>query len=394
MSIKSADRLGAVRPSVTHALSAKAQALRKQGKSVVHLGVGDPDFDMPFHIKAAAIDAIHEGYNKYMPSAGHADLKAAVCHRYQRDYGLLVKPEEVLIAAGGKQCLSAACFALLNPGDEVLIPTPYWVSYPDIVRLAGGIPVLIETKPEDRYLLKPDQLKKAITSKTKLLIFNTPNNPSGMAYGESDLVALSQVIEANPQLTVIDDGVYDMIMWAPEQYVNFRLSCPNIQNQVVLVNSLSKTYAMTGWRVGYSVQHPDLTKLMSVVESQTTTCVNGIAQMAAIEALSSKQDAVLKMVAQYKERYEYLFEHLTTMPGFSVQPTDGTFFLLPDVSEAIKRLGVKDDVAFCDYLLEKVHVVLLPGSACGMPGHARISFASSMDTLKEFIHRMEHLFCE
>jgi aspartate aminotransferase len=392
LSVQSADRLKSVRPSVTHALSAKAQALRKQGKSVVHLGVGDPDFDMPFHIKAASIDAIHEGYNKYMPGSGHKDLKEAVCLRYKRDCDLLVTPEEVLITAGAKQALSAACFALLNPGDEVIVPSPYWVSYLDVVQLAGGKPVVVKTTPEHRYLLTPEQLEAAITPKTKLLILNTPNNPSGMAYTEENLKALAAVIKKHPHLIVLDDAVYDVIMWNPDKYVNFRMTCPDIQDQVVLINSLSKTYAMTGWRVGYSVQHPDLTKLMGIVASQTTTCVNGIAQMAGVEALSGKQDAVKKMVAQYHERYTYLFEHVSTMPGFVLQPTDGTFFLLPDASGAIKFLGLKDDVALCAYLIEKVHVVLLPGSACGMPGHVRISFASSMETLKLFAQRMDSIF--
>jgi aspartate aminotransferase len=390
MSIRLSARVQAVRPSATLAITARAAALRAAGKDVIGLGAGEPDFDTPDHIKKAAIQAIKDGFTKYTPVDGIPGLKQAVIEKFRRDNDLTYTPEQILVSCGGKQSFFNLAQALLDPGDEVIIPAPYWVSYPDMSLLAGAVPVFINAPASQRFKITPAQLKGAITSKTRMVVLNSPSNPTGMAYSGQELAALGAVLEEYPRIIIATDDMYEHILWSQAPFVNILNACPGLYERTMVLNGVSKAYSMTGWRIGYAAGPAELIKAMKKVQSQSTSNPTSISQVAAQAALEGPQDCVQKMVTAFKERHDYVVDRLNAIPGVSCLPTDGTFYCFPSVQEAISRIdGVKNDLELAEHLIERAGVALVPGSAFGLQGHARISIATSMENLEKALDRTQ-----
>ena len=388
MELSLAQRVGRIKPSPTLAVTAKAAELKAQGKDVLSLGAGEPDFDTPEHIKEAAHKAIRDGKTKYTPAAGTPSLKQAIIAKMKRDNGLDYGPKQVIASVGGKQACYNLCQALLNDGDEAIIPAPYWVSYPDMVLLAGGKPVFIDTTAEARFKITPAQLEAAITPRTKLLWLNSPSNPSGMAYSKAELAALGEVLLKHPQVVIASDDMYEKILWSGEPFANIVNACPELYERTVVIHAVSKTYSMTGWRLGWSAGPDWLIGAMANIQSQSTSNPTSIAQDAAIAALTGDQSCVTEMTAAFRARHDKLVEGLAALPGVRCHPGDGTFYAFPDFSEAMSTAGFDDDVAFANHILEKAKVALVPGSAFGSPGCMRLSYATSDKVLDAAVERL------
>ncbi len=389
MTIKLAARVQAVKPSATLAVDARAKALKAAGKDVVVLGAGEPDFDTPDHIKEAAIVAIRQGFTKYTAVDGMPSLKAAVVSKFKRENALDYTPEQVLVSCGGKQSFFNLTLAVVDPGDEVVIPAPYWVSYPDIVLLAGGAPVLVHALAEQHFKISPVQLKAAMNDKTRLVVINSPSNPTGMSYSANELKALGAVLRNFPRALIATDDMYEHIRWDSAPFVNILNVCPDLAPRTLVLNGVSKAYAMTGWRIGYAGGPAEVIKAMTKIQSQSTSNPTSIAQVAAQAALEGPQDCIGVMTRAFKERHDHVVEQLNRIPGIECLPTDGTFYVFPRVQQAIERLpGVNNDLEFAEYLLEKVGVALVPGSAFGLAGHVRISIATSPSKLDQALERI------
>lgn len=390
MNIRLASRLNAVKPSPTLAVAAKAAALRAEGKDVIGLGTGEPDFDTPEHIKEAAIAAIRAGATKYTPVDGTPELKQAIIDKFQRDNGLNYTAGQILVSCGGKQSFYNLCQALLDDGDEVIIPAPYWVSYPDMVYLAGGKPVIVTTTLAQGLKLTPAQLEAAITPKTRLVVLNSPSNPTGVAYSSAELKGLAEVLRHYPNVLIATDDMYEHILWTPEPFHNILNVAPDLYDRTIVLNGVSKAYAMTGWRIGYAAGPQTLIQAMKKVQSQSTSNPAAPSQAAAVAALQGDQSCVKAMVSVFKRRHDYLWQRLQEIPGLECLPSDGTFYSFPFVGQVIEAIdGVNDDIQFAEFLLEKVGLALVPGSAFGAPGHVRLSFATDDDTLSQAIDRLE-----
>jgi len=392
MSIKLSTRVQAVRPSATLAVDARAKALKAAGKDVIGLGGGEPDFDTPDHIKEAAIAAIRNGFTKYTPVAGTPALKEAVVAKFRRENGLDYEPDQILVSCGGKQSFYNLAQAILDPGDEVVIPAPYWVSYPDMALLAGGAPVLVHASPEQELRITPTQLKAAMTEQTRLVVINSPSNPSGMAYTRDELAAMGEVLREFPRAVIATDDIYEHIRWDSGPFVNILNACPDLAPRTLVLNGVSKTYAMTGWRIGYAAGPKEIIQAMTKVQSQSTSNPTSISQVAAQAALEGPQDCLRTMVAAYKERRDYVVERLERMPGIQCLPTHGTFYVFPDVKGLIETLGtVSNDLDLAEFLIERIGVAVVPGSAFGLAGHVRISIATSRENLKQAMDRIESI---
>ena len=378
-----------IKPSPTGAVVARAAELRAEGRDVVSMGAGEPDFDTPQFVKEAAIKAINDGDTKYTPIDGTADLKAAIGRKFRRDNDLEYASDQILVSCGGKQSLFNLCIALLGPGDEAVIPAPYWVSYPDMVLLAGAEPVIVETGIEKGFKITPDQLAHAITGQTRLLFLNSPSNPTGASYSRSEIEALGEVLAGHPNIVIASDDMYEPIHWAEEPFVSFATARPDLYDRTITVNGVSKAYAMTGWRIGYAGGPTELISAMKTVQSQSTTNPCSISQAAARAALDGDQSCVADMARAYRERHDFLIPALNDIPGFECRPGDGAFYAFPRVTGAIEALGLADDTAFCEHLINEVAVALVPGSAFGGPGYVRLSFACSMNNLEEAVKRIE-----
>ena len=390
MDIQLSDRSLAIKPSPTLAVTNRAAELRAEGKDIIGLGAGEPDFDTPDHIKAAAIKAIEEGFTKYTAVDGTPALKQAIIQKFARDNQLEYQPSQILVSSGGKQSYFNMALALLNKGDEVVIPAPYWVSYPDMVTVAEGVPVIIETTPEQRYKISPEQLDAAITPKTRLVTLNSPSNPSGMAYSKAELEALAEVLLKHPDVLIATDDMYEHILWTEESFNNILTVCPDLYDRTIVLNGVSKAYSMTGWRIGYAGGPAKLIGAMKKIQSQSTSNPCSIAQRAAQAALEGPQDCVGEMVKAFKERHDYVVGALNEIDGVRCLPGDGTFYAFADLSEAIaKRDDVNNDVELAEKLLGEAGVAIVPGSAFGTPNHARLSFATSMDKLTEALARLK-----
>ncbi len=383
-----ADRIQLVKPSPTLAVAAKAAQMRAQGHDVIGLGTGEPDFDTPQHIKDAAIAAINAGFTKYTAVDGIPELKQAIKDKFKRDNGLDYQLNQILVSVGGKQSIYNLCQAFINDGDEAIIPAPYWVSYPDIVLLAGGVPVIIPTTPAQRYKITPQQLQAAITPRTKLFFINSPSNPSGIAYTFDELKALAEVLKPYPNILIATDDMYEHIQWS-HPFVNILDACPELYNRTIVLNGVSKAYAMTGWRIGYAGGPAPLIDAMKTIQSQSTSNPCSIAQKAAVAALNGGEDTVKEMVKAFRERHDYVVERLNSIPGIEVIPADGTFYIFPSVQAIIERRGFANDIEFAERLLQDVGVALVPGSAFGNEGCIRISFATSMNTLRDAMDRLQ-----
>jgi aspartate aminotransferase len=389
LDIRLSSRVNAIKPSPTLAVSNRAAELKAAGKDIIGLGVGEPDFDTPDHIKAAAIDAINKGFTKYTAVDGTPSLKKAIIAKHKRDSGLDYKPEQILVSSGGKQSFFNMALALLDKGDEVIIPAPYWVSYPDMVIIADATPVVVQTTDATRFKITPDQLEKAITPKTRLFVLCSPSNPTGVAYTRADLEALGAVLRKHPQVLIATDDMYEKIWWANEPFANIVTVCPDLYDRTIVLNGVSKAYAMTGWRIGYAAGPAKLIKAMNKVQSQSTSNPTSISQVAAEAALNGDQGCLVPMVKAFRERHDYVIAELNSMPGVSCVPADGAFYAFANFQGVIgKRPGITNDIELCEYLLNEVGVALVPGSAFGSEGYARISIATSLDTLKDAMGRI------
>ena len=380
-----------VRPSPTGAVLALVTELRAQGRDIISLGAGEPDFDTPKHIRDAAVAAIAAGKTRYTPIDGTADLKAAIRSKFARENGLDYGAAEIIVTSGGKQALFNLCMALLGPGDEAVIPAPYWVSYPDMVKLAEGRPVIVETGIEQDFRMTPGQLEAALNDKTRMVILNTPSNPTGASYTRSELESLGAVIERFPSVVVVADDIYEHIYWADEPFVTFAAACPALFDRTVTVNGVSKAYAMTGWRIGYAGGPAALISGMKTVQSQSTSNPCSVSQAAAEAALSGDQAPVSDMCAAYRQRHDYLVDELNKMPGVRCRSGEGTFYAFPRVQGAVERLGVADDAALAEKLIRDADVACVPGTAFGAPGYLRMSFACSLETLREAVKRLNRV---
>ena len=392
LDIKLADRVMRVKPSPTLAITARAAALKAAGKDIIGLGAGEPDFDTPAHIKAAAIQAINNGFTKYTAVDGTAELKQAVINKFKHDNDLSYQPAQVLVSCGGKQSFYNLAQALLNAGDEVIIPAPYWVSYPDMVLLADGQPVIIDTAYEQAFKLNPAQLDAAITPKTRLLVLNSPSNPTGQTYSKVELAALGEVLRKHPHVLIATDDMYEHILWADEAFSNIVNVCPDLYERCIVLNGVSKAYAMTGWRIGYAAGPKSLIKAMKKIQSQSTSNPTSIAQVAAQAALEGDQTCIQSMLKTFKERHDMVVEGLNNINGIECLPSTGTFYAFPKVNGLIARLeGIEDDLQLAEYLIEHAGLALVPGSAFGSPGYMRLSYATSTENLQAAIQRLSAL---
>ncbi len=370
------------------AVTAKANELKEKGVKVVPMGSGEPDFDTPSNIQKAAVDAIRGGQTRYTAVDGTAGLKSAIREKFLRDNKLKYSANEVMASCGGKQVFYNLCQAILNKDDEVIIPGPYWVSYPDMAILADATPVIIETGLDQDFKITPEQLESSITKKSKLLVLNSPSNPTGAVYTRKEIEELGKVLERHPQVYIISDDIYEHILLGDDDFVNIAMACPKLKDRTIILNGVSKAYAMTGWRIGYAAGPEDIIKAMKKIQGQSTSNPTSIAQAAAVEALTGEQTFIETMVAAFSRRHAFLLESLNAIDGIQCPSSSGAFYSFPKVQGLIDRLGLIDDVEFATYCLEKLNIALVPGSAFGAPGYARFSFATSMDAIKEAVDRL------
>ncbi len=390
MSIKLSSRVQAVKPSPTLAVTTRAAEMRAAGKDIIGLGAGEPDFDTPEHIKQAGIKAIQDGFTKYTAVDGTPGLKQAIIDKFRRDNDLEYTPEQILVSCGGKQSFYNLAQAILDQDDEVIIPTPYWVSYPDMSILAGGVPVYVHADEKQNFKITPNQLKASITDRTRLVIINSPSNPTGMAYTLDELEALGEVLIEYPKILVATDDMYEHIRWSNEPFVNILNACPELKDRCIVMNGVSKAYSMTGWRIGYAAGPAIIIKAMKKIQSQSTSNPTSISQVAAQAALNGPQECIQEMLVAFKQRHDYVIDRLNKISGVSCLPTDGTFYCFLNVQKAIDKLdGISTDVELAEYLIEHAGVALVPGSAFGLHGHARISIATSMENLTKALDRLE-----
>lgn len=391
MTIELSKRVQLIQPSPTLAVAAKAKELKAQGRDIVGLGTGEPDFDTPDHIKQAAIKAINEGATKYTAVDGTPELKEAVINKFKRDNGLDYEPNQILVSSGGKQSFYNLCQALLNPGDEVIIPAPYWVSYPDMALLAEAQPVIIETDIEQHLKITPEQLQNAISERTRLFVINSPSNPTGVAYSKDELKALGDVLKKYPNIVIATDDMYEHILWEEGSFCNILNACPELYDRTIVLNGVSKAYSMTGWRIGYAGGPANLIAAMKKIQSQSTSNPAAPSQAAATEALNGDQSCIKPMLDAFKKRHDYLLNELNAIEGITCLPSDGTFYAFPNVQGLIDKHGCESDLDLAELLIEKVDLALVPGSAFGAPGHMRLSYAASMETLEKAIERLKKI---
>jgi aspartate aminotransferase len=387
-------RVQRVKPSPTLAVTARAAKLKAQGKDVIGLGAGEPDFDTPAHIAEAGIEAIRKGFTRYTNVDGIDELKDAIIAKFQRDNALTYERSQILVSSGAKQTIYNLCMALLDPGDEAIIPAPYWVSYPDMVLLADGLPVMPFAGMAQGYKITPRQLAAAITPKTRLLLLNSPCNPTGAAYTRAELKALGDVLLEHPRIVIGTDDMYEKIYWEPEPFTSLVTAVPELYPRTVTINGVSKAYAMTGWRIGYCGGPKEVIQAMSTIQGQSTSNASSISQKAAVVALNGEQGCVGTMNEAFKARRDFVVRALNSLPGVSCLPGAGTFYAFAEVSRAMTALGCRDDGEFAELLLNDAGVAVVPGSGFGAPGHMRLSFATSMETLEKALARIARLLSE
>ncbi len=387
-------RVQAIKPSPTLAVTARAAKLKGEGKDIIALGAGEPDFDTPQHIKDAAIAAINKGFTKYTAVGGTPTLKAAVIAKLKRDNGLDYTARQILVSCGGKQSFFNLALAVINPGDEVIIPAPYWVSYPDIVIIAEGKPVIVQAGIEQGFRMTPAQLEAAITPKTKMVVINSPSNPSGAVYSLEDLKALGEVLRRHPDVLIATDDMYEHIALTDAKFVNILNACPDLYPRTMVLNGVSKAYAMTGWRIGYAAGPEHIITAMENVQSQSTSNPTSISQVAAETALNGDQGCITPMLKAFRERHEFVVNALNKIPGLKCIRAGGAFYAFPDARGAIASLHRKGvireatDIALSEYLLVEGGVAVVPGSAFGSEGYIRLSFATSMENLTKAVERI------
>ncbi len=391
MAVSLSQRVQKVKPSPTLAVTARAAKLKAEGKDIIGLGAGEPDFDTPVHIADAGVDAIRQGVTRYTAVDGTAELKDAIIAKFKRDNGLSYERNQILVSSGAKQTCFNVCAALLDPGDECVIPAPYWVSYPDMALLADGVPVSVYAGPDQGYKITAAQLEAAITPRTKLIFINSPSNPTGAAYTRAEMQALGAVLARHPQIVIASDEMYEHIYWADEPFTSFVQANPQLDDRTITINGVSKAYAMTGWRIGYCGGPKAIVAAMATIQGQSTSNASSISQRAATVALNGDQACVAEMNKAFKQRHDYVVAGLNAIPGISCLPGAGTFYAFAEVTGAMRALGIKDDNDFAEYLLVQAGVAVVPGSGFGAPGHIRISFATSMQVLEDALARMRRV---
>lgn len=390
MSISLSNRVQSIKPSQTLAITARAKELRTQGLDIIGLGAGEPDFDTPDHIKEAAVQAIRDGFTKYTAVDGTPGLKQAIIDKFKRDNSLDYEMNQILVSVGGKQTSFNLLQALINPGDEVIIPAPYWVSYPDMTLLAEGVPVIVSAGIEQAYKISPEQLEDAITDNTRLIFINSPSNPTGAVYSHEELAALGEVLKRYPNILIATDDMYEHILWTDAPFVNIVNACPELYDRTIVMNGVSKAYSMTGWRIGYCGGPAKLVAAMKKTQSQSTSNPCSISQVAAEAALNGDQGCIAPMLKAFKQRHDFVVDRLNAMNGVKCLPSDGTFYAFADFRDAIAgRDGINNDLELADYLLNEAKVALVPGSAFGAEGYMRLSYATSMENLDEALSRIE-----
>jgi len=385
------DRVQKVKPSATLAVTAKANELKAQGVQIVPMGSGEPDFDTPENIQQAAVEAIHNGQTRYTAVDGTPDLKNAIISKFKRENNLDYSLTEVMVSSGGKQVFYNLCQAVLDQGDEVIIPAPYWVSYPDMVILADATPIIVETGLEQDFKITPEQLQASITNNTKLFVMNSPSNPTGAVYSKDELLALANVLKEHPHVLIITDDIYEHISWGNDDFINIVMADNTLKDRTIILNGVSKGYAMTGWRIGYGAGPETIIKAMKKIQGQSTSNPCSIAQAAALEALNGDQSIIDTMVSAFEERHDFIVNALNAIDGIECPRSQGAFYSFPRVEGLIKRLGLKDDVELSTYCLEELNIALVPGSAFGAPGYVRFSFATSMDNIKQAVDRLSNV---
>lgn len=389
LALELAQRVQRIKPSPTLAVSARAEELIAEGKDIINLSAGEPDFDTPEHIKQAAIKAINAGYTKYTAVDGTKALRQAIVDKFARDNQLTYAVNQILVSCGAKQSIYNLLSAVLNPGDEVIIPAPYWVSYPDMVKLCDGEPVIVKTDFEQRFKMTPAQLRAAITDKTRVVILGSPSNPTGMAYTKDELRAIGEVIMDYPGIIVASDDIYEKNIWNNTPFANILNACPELYDRSVIINGVSKTYAMTGWRIGYAAGPVKIIAAMKKAQSQSTSNPTSVSQFAAQAALEGDQSCVDIMTRAYKERHDFLVGELQKIPGVKCIPSDGTFYTFPSVEGLFnKDKGITNDLEFAEYLLNEAGIALVPGSAFGAPGHIRLCYTVGKDKLAAAMSRI------
>lgn len=388
MNLAVARRIQRVKPSPTLAMTARAAQLRAEGRDIISLSAGEPDFDTPAHIAAAGIAAIETGFTRYTDVGGIPELKDALIAKFERDNGLRYERNQVLVSTGAKQTLYNLCMAVLDPGDEAIIPSPYWVSYPDMVMLADGLPVTPDATAAQAYKITARQLEAVITPRTRLLLLNSPCNPTGATYTRAELQALGAVLIGHPRIIIGTDEIYEKIHWGEEPFCSLVSAVPELYSRTVTINGCSKAYAMTGWRIGYCAGPREIIAAMATVQGQSTSNPSSIAQKAAVAALTGDQECVSRMTRSFRERHDFVVAGLNALPGVHCRPGTGTFYAFADVHGAMAALGLRDDQAFADYLLDQAGVAVVPGSGFGAPGHMRISFATSRTLLEQALERI------
>ena len=388
MTVSLSRRVQRVKPSPTLAVTARAARLKAEGKDVIGLGAGEPDFDTPPHIAQAGVDAIKSGFTRYTNVEGTNELKDAIIAKFERDNGIRYERPQVLVSSGAKQTIYNLCMAVLDPGDEAIIPAPYWVSYPDMVLLADGLPVMPYAGPAQGYKISPRQLTAAITPKTRLVLLNSPCNPTGAAYTRAELRALGDVLAEYPRIVIGTDDMYEKIYWGTEPFCSLLTVAPELYNRTITINGVSKAYAMTGWRLGYCGGPKEVISAMATIQGQSTSNASSITQKAATVALAADQACIARMNEAFKARHDFIVKGLNSLPGVSCLPGAGTFYAFADVSKAMAALGCREDGEFAELLLNEGGVAVVPGAGFGAPGHVRLSFACSMQTLEKAIDRM------
>lgn len=388
-----AARVQRIKPSPTMAVAARADELIAAGKDIINLGVGEPDFDTPEFIKEASIKAIENGLTKYTAVDGTLGLKKAIINKFARDNQLTYQPDQIIVSCGAKHSVYNLLAALLNTGDEVIIPAPYWVSYPDMVKLLDGVPVIVKADIEQQFKITPAQLEAAITPKTRLVIINSPSNPTGVAYTKAELKALGAVLLKYPNIAIAIDDIYEHTYWGKEPFVNILMACPELYDNTIVINGASKSYAMTGWRIGYAAGPSKVIAAMKKIQSQSTSNPSSISQAAAEAGLNGDQSCITMMTKAYKERHDFIVGEFKKMPGIKCLASDGTFYCFPCVADIIEHAAnINNDLELADYLLNEAGVAVVPGSAFGAPGYIRLSYATSMEKIKEAMKRINQAF--
>ena len=389
-----AKRLSRIKPSPTNVLTGKVAELKRSGRNIIGLGAGEPDFDTPENIVAAAKKALDNGHTKYTPIPGTLELRKAICDKFERDNGLIYTPDQVIVSCGGKQVIYNAFMATLNPGDEVVVPAPYWVSYPDMVRLAEGTPVFVKGLEENDFKITPAELEASISSKTKWVLLNSPSNPTGAAYTRKELLALSKILRRHENVWLLTDDMYEHIIYDDFDFFTPAQLEPSLIDRTLTLNGVSKAYAMTGWRVGYGAGPHELIKAMTVVQSQSSTHTSSISQAASVEALNGPQEFIALHNESFRKRRDLVVSMLNKTPGISCRSPDGAFYVYPSCSGVIgKKMPsgdiIHNDAEFCTYLLEAEGVAVVPGAAFGLEPFFRISYATSADLLQEACNRIK-----